>query len=131
MVIGIALYALPVGFTHLGSGIGQEALQPSDQLLFTGIRIGMGTMLLTIAGEARFGVFEPRAFAVVLRIALQRTTAEVAGIAIIRGCLLGTCIVQTTVIVESEKGFGVHSIVPYRQTTRRGQPSRYEQCGWM
>lgn len=42
-----------------------------------------------------------------------------------------TCIVQTTVTVESEKGFGVHSIVPYRQTTRRGQPSRYEQCGWM
>lgn len=42
-------------------------------------------MLSTIAGETRFGVFEPRAFVVVLRMALQRATAEVAGIAIIKG----------------------------------------------
>ncbi|EMH95695.1 hypothetical protein BLK95_26660 [Klebsiella pneumoniae] len=81
---------MPVGFTDPGSGIGEEALQPSDQLLFTGIRIGIGTMLSTIAGETRFGVplqFEPRAFGVVLRMALQRTTAEGAGIAIIRRSL--------------------------------------------
>lgn len=85
IVTALALCALPVGFTDPGSGIGEEALQPSDQLLFTGIRIGIGTMLSTIAGETRFGVFEPWAFGVVLRMALQRTTAEVAGIAIIRG----------------------------------------------
>ena len=110
----------------------EEALQPSDQLLFTGIRIGIGTMLSTIAGETRFGVFEARAFVVVRRMALQRTTAEVAGIAIIRGYLRGTCTVQTTVTVESEKGFGKH-ILGSSQPTRRHKPSlkgRQKPCGW-
>ena len=122
IVIALALCALPVVFTDPGSGIREEVLQPSDQLLFTGIRIGIGTMLSTIAGETRFGVFEPRAFVVVLRMALQRTTAEVVGIAIIRGYLRGTCTVQTTVTVESEKGFGKHILDPASQHAGISRP---------
>lgn len=109
-----------------------EELQASNKVHFTRIRIGIGTMLSTIAGETRFGVFEPRAFVVVLRMALQRATAEVAGIAIIRGYLRGTCTVQTTVTVESEKGFGKY-ILGSSQPTRRHKPSlkgRQKPCGW-
>jgi len=35
--------------------------------------------------------------------------------------------VQMTATVESNKLFCEHSIVPYRQTTRRRQPSLYGQ----
>lgn len=59
---------------------------------------------------------------------MQLATAEVAVKAIVRGLRIsGTC--QTTIPVEIDKGFCVHSIVPYRQTTHRRQPSRYGQHG--
>lgn len=54
---------------------------------------------------------------------MQHATAEVAGITIVRGGLRSTGTGQTTIPVESDKGFCVHSIVPYRQTTHRHQPS--------
>lgn len=60
---------------------------------------------------------------------LQRVAAEVAGIPVVRGCLRSTGSGQSTATVESDKGFCVHSIVPYRQTTHRRQPSRYGQRG--
>ncbi|BET41195.1 hypothetical protein VNF293_12200 [Atlantibacter hermannii] len=113
---------MPIGFTGPGSGIAVEELQASNKVHFTRIRIGIGTMLSTIAGETRFGVFEPRAFVVVLRMALQRATAEVAGIAIIRGYLRGTCTVQTTVTFESEKGFGKHILDPASQHAGISRP---------
>ncbi len=89
-------------------------------------------MLLTIADETRINVFKPWAFCVVSRMVLQRTTAELEGIAIISSCLRGTCTVQTTVTVESEKGFGKH-ILGSSQPTRRHMSSlkgRQKPCGW-
>lgn len=96
-----------------------EELQASNKVHFTRIRIGIGTMLSTIAGETRFGVFEPRAFGVLFRMVLHCAVAQMAGISVVRGSLRSTGTGQTTVTVESDKGFCVHSIVSYRQTTHR------------
>ena len=87
---------------------------------------------MTIAYETRINVFKAWAFCVVSRMVLQRTNAEVAGIAMIRGCLRGTCTGQTTVTVESEKGFSKH-ILGSSQPTRRHKPplkGRQMPCGW-
>ncbi|BAI33754.1 hypothetical protein ECO103_5075 [Escherichia coli O103:H2 str. 12009] len=74
-------------------------------------------------------MFKPRAFGNVFRMVLQHATA-VAGITIVRGGLRST---GTGAPVESDIGFGVHSIVPYRQTTRRGRrpgASSVVGCEW-
>lgn len=69
-------------------------------------------------------VCKPRAFCVVSRLVLQRTSAMVAGIPVVRGSLRNTGTGQTTVTVESDKGFGVYSIGSC-QTIRRRQQSLY------
>ncbi|EMX9647952.1 hypothetical protein AAH559_005472, partial [Salmonella enterica] len=49
-------------------------------------------------------------FRLVFGMVLQRTAAEMAGVAVVRGGLCGTGPGQTTVTIERDKGFGVHSI---------------------
>lgn len=53
---------------------------------------------------------------------IQCTVAQAVGIAIIRDCLRSTCNGQTTIAVESDKGFGKYIRVSC-QTTRRREPS--------
>ncbi len=103
IVISLTLCAVPVSFTDPGSGIGEEALQLSGQLPFTGIRISIGTMLSTIAGEPRFGVPEPRAFGIVFRMVLQSAAAEMTAITVVRCGLRGSGTGQATVTVRSDK----------------------------
>ena len=74
-------------------------------------------------------MFKPRAFSLVFRMVLQRTATEMIVVAVEGIGLRGTGTDQTTVTIERDKGFCVHSVVPYRQTTRRRQPSRNGQRG--
>lgn len=88
-------------------------------------------MLSAIIGKNRFGVLEPGTFRVLLRMVLKRAVAQMTGIAAIRGCLRSTVTGQTTVTVDSEKGFGKH-ILGSCQKTRRCKPSlkrRQKPCG--
>lgn len=78
--------------------------------------------MLTIPRQTTGGVFKPRTLSLVFRMMLQCTVAQVAGIAVIGGCLRSTGNDQVTVTAESEKGFSKNSIGS-SQTTRRCKPS--------
>lgn len=71
------------------------------------------------------GVFKSATFSIVFRMVFECTSARMAGVAIARCGLCSTGINQTIIPFESDKVFCVYSVVPYRQTTRRRQPSRY------
>lgn len=72
-------------------------------------------------------VFKVRSFSVVFRMVLQRTAAQVAGVAVIRMPLCRSGPGGTTITVKGYERFGIHCGTPYRQTTHRRKPSRYGQ----
>lgn len=129
MVITRALRTVPVSFPDLWTGVRHKPLQLVYQPDFTAFRIHIRAMVPAILRQAPVSVPEPRTLSFVFRMVLQHATAEVAGIMIVRGGLRSTSTGQTTITIESDKGFCVQSIVPYRQTTHRRQLSRYGQHG--
>lgn len=72
MVIGSTLCAVPVGFSNLGSGIGEKALQTFSEVCLIRFRTDIRTMVLTIVG-----MFKPRAFSGVFWTVLQHAVTEV------------------------------------------------------
>lgn len=109
IIIRIAVCTVPVGFAYHRQRLWYPPLQTFHQPDFAGVRVHVRAML-TIPRQTTGGVFKPGPFRVVFRMVLQCTTTQVAGIAVVRGSLCGTGSGQTTVTIERDKGFGVHSI---------------------
>lgn len=120
---------MPAVTKHYRGDVRHKYSQTMYQSSLILVRLCVRAVLLSIFRHVVADMFKPWALRVVFWMVLQRAAAEVACIAIIRGGLRGTCTNQTTITVKRLEGFCVHSMVPYRQTTRRRQPSRYGQHG--
>lgn len=85
-------------------------------------------MVFAILRQTAVSVLEPRAFSAVSRVVLQCAIAEMATIAIVSGGLRRSGTGQTTVTVESDKGFGKHNqtLAGRRKSSLKG---RQKPCG--
>lgn len=66
----------------------------------------------TVACKLQLGMSKPWAFSVVFRMVLQCAVVEMAGIAVVVGCLHHFGTDQMTIAIESDKGFGRHNQTP-------------------